>query len=69
MILVGKRMGWPFRVTLEFKLADLWVGAFYDRRKAYYSLLGGRMVSEELHVWICLLPCLPIHVIIPWRIS
>lgn len=35
------------RLSLEFKRADLWVGAFYT----------------ETDVWICLLPCLPIH----WR--
>jgi hypothetical protein len=39
-------------VRLEWKLADLWVGAFWSFDKA----TGG-------DVWICLLPCLPIHII------
>jgi len=37
------------KITVEFKLADLWVGAFWKQ-------------SEEiLHIWICLLPCFPLH--------
>lgn len=37
------------KITLELKLADMWVGAFFKRS------------GDVLHVWICLLPCLPIH--------
>jgi len=40
---------WNF--CLEFKLADLWVGAFW---------------SEDdiglIDIYICVLPCLPIHI-------
>lgn len=43
------------RIRLEWKLADLWVGVYWARRN-----LG------ELHVWICLVPCLPVHV---WWLS
>jgi len=35
-----------FSIALEWKLADLWVGLFFTRTEA----------------WLCLLPCLPIHV-------
>jgi hypothetical protein len=35
-----------FRVTLEWKLADLWIGVFFTRGD----------------VWVCILPCLPIHI-------
>ncbi len=35
-----------WRISLEWKLADLWVGLFFTRTEA----------------WLCLLPCLPIHV-------
>lgn len=44
---IGRR---EFRVNLEFKLQDLWVGAYWD---ANYT---------GVHVWVCLLPCLPLHV-------
>jgi hypothetical protein len=37
------------RVRLEYKLADMWIGAFWDRK------------GDTLHVWVCLLPCLPLH--------
>lgn len=42
-------------ITLEFKLADLWVGVFW---KNSCSLPG----FELFHMWICIVPCLPIHV-------
>lgn len=38
------------QIRLEFKLADLWIGAFWQRR------------IDGLHIWICFLPCLPIHI-------
>lgn len=37
-------------VDLERKLADLWIGAFWSRS------------GPLLNVWICLLPCPPIHI-------
>jgi hypothetical protein len=40
------------RVALEWKLADLWIGAFWKRGE------------YELDIWVCLLPCLPIHITI-----
>lgn len=42
------------RISLEFKIEDLWIGAFWRR-----SLHG-------LDVWICLIPCLPIHIFIEY---
>jgi len=39
-------------IRLEFKLADLWIGLFWKR------------LEETLHRWICLLPALPLHIII-----
>jgi len=38
------------RVRLEWKPEDLWVGVFWRR--------SGRRTD----VWVCLLPCLPIHI-------
>lgn len=39
-------------IQLEFKLADLWIGLFWKHQ------------ALTLHLWICLLPTLPIHVVI-----
>lgn len=43
------------RVRLEFKLADLWVGAFFRKLKA------PGLRARQYDVWICLIPCFPIH--------
>jgi hypothetical protein len=37
---------------IEFKLADCWIGAYWAKQ------------GDDIHVWVCLLPCLPIHLII-----
>lgn len=39
-------------IALEFKLADLWIGLFWKRQ------------AQTLHLWICLLPTLPLHIVI-----
>lgn len=39
-------------ITLEFKLVDLWIGLFW------------KCQEQDLHIWICLLPTLPIHIIL-----
>ena len=49
-------------ISLEFKLEDLWIGVFWKSINADYgSILG--IVTEDLHIWICIIPCLPIHII------
>lgn len=40
------------KIQLEFKLEDLWVGMYWKRSE------------DRTDVWVCLLPCLPIHFII-----
>lgn len=40
------RMGW--------KLQDVWVGVYWEKH-----LTGWTTVTW--HVWICLLPCVPLH--------
>lgn len=39
----------------EFKLADLWVGAFWRR------------TSNSVDVWICFVPCVPLHISWWWN--
>jgi hypothetical protein len=43
------RLGRCWRVALEFKLADMWIGVYWDRRPVH------------LDIWICLVPCFPLH--------
>jgi hypothetical protein len=49
-------------ISLECHPADCRVGAFWERRRTHYST-GKGMVTAELHVWVCLVPCFPLHVI------
>ena len=36
-------------LQLEFKIEDLWIGAYW------------RQTNKKFDLWICLLPCIPIH--------
>lgn len=47
-------------VRLELKWQDLWVGVFWRTD----DLLGDRY----LNVWICLIPCLPLHLSCNWEL-
>lgn len=63
------------RISLEFKLQDMWVGGYWhsewslshgdDKKMKVKNLphLGGKVNVQRvvLDVWICLLPTLPIH--------
>ena len=62
------------KARLEFKLADLWIGVFWSRRTGHWipsadrktGMLAAKRSMEVLHVWICFVPCLPLHVQITW---
>lgn len=43
------------RWRLEFKVEDLWIGAFW---RFIHDANGGTAGAE---LWVCLLPCLPLH--------
>jgi hypothetical protein len=46
-----------WRVRLEFKLQDLWIGAYWH--KSFATVPGP---FWEFDLWICLVPCCPIHI-------
>lgn len=58
------------KVEVEFKLQDFWIGVFWkmterDSKELVYSQKhnGNIYVPEKfLDIWICLIPCLPIHI-------
>jgi hypothetical protein len=53
-------------IRLEFKPQDCWVGAFWRKETLWeYGSYGDGYAVNEYHIWLCLLPCLPIH--IWWR--
>ncbi len=37
-------------IRLEFKLQDCWIGLYWKRDQ------------DRLHVWLCVLPCVPLHI-------
>lgn len=43
------RQSW--RLGIEFKKQDCWMGVFWQTQ------------HRDLHIYICILPCLPIHII------
>lgn len=47
-------------IRLDFKPQDFWIGAYWTFKKADYGCFLGRCVMEW-HLYVCLLPCLPIH--------
>jgi len=45
----------------EWKFADLWVGAFW---KTTYSHFNDEPAPTCTDVWVCILPCVPLHITI-----
>lgn len=46
------------RIRLEFKLEDMWVGVFW---KHGFATLDSGKKKLWTDIWLCLLPCLPVH--------
>ena len=49
------------RLAFELKLEDLWIGVFWRHGYAKFDYENRPMWTD---VWICLLPCCPLHVTI-----
>lgn len=49
------------RVQFEWKIEDLWIGVFWRHGYAQFDAGDRRMFTD---VWICLVPCCPLHVTI-----
>lgn len=47
------------RVRLEFVPRDVWVGAYWRRDTARDN---APFAFDSYDLWLCLLPCLPLHV-------
>lgn len=44
-----------WQCRFEFKLQDMWIGAFWKR------------IGNCVDVWICFLPCVPLHICCHWH--
>ena len=61
------------KIKLEFKWQDLWIGV-YPEKKLLLSFSEMKIAPDgirryldtirtwERHIWICIVPCLPIHI-------
>lgn len=47
-------------VRFEWKLADMWVGLYWSRERL------ADMSDHLFHVWVCFLPCIPLHIC--WKV-
>lgn len=44
-----------YHIEMEFKLQDLWIGAFWKR------------LGNCIDLWLCIVPCFPIHISWWWN--
>jgi hypothetical protein len=51
------------RIRLEFVPADCWVGVYWRRKTepAGYGTVRTPGTMSRLDVWVCVVPCLPLH--------
>ncbi len=57
-ILLRKQLGEGASLSLEWKYQDMWLGAFWLTR---YTEGDFSPMYRVFELWVCLLPCLPIH--------
>lgn len=48
------------KIKIEFKLEDCWIGIHWKWNKE-----PSNISKSELDIWICLIPCFPLHIFIP----
>ena len=51
------------KVKIEYKLQDFWVGIFWKSDIEH----GQGETVKRYHIWICLIPCFPIHIITKYK--
>lgn len=49
------------KAQLELKWQDMWFGAYWEKKEIQHR---GQIYPrrKEFHIWICVVPCLPIHI-------
>ena len=57
------RLGHGKWIAIEFKPQDCWIGIYWTTKDVRaYSIVGGLVVAEW-HLWVCIIPCVPVHFI------
>ena len=62
------------KARFEFKVQDLWIGVFWRRQQTQRicdedqgdNAIWRPRIAERLDVWLCLLPCIPFHIVALW---
>lgn len=54
------------RCRMEFKVEDMWVGAFWKHTDIKIDDETKRFATD---IWICLIPCVPLHLTFLWNCS
>lgn len=54
-----KPLRWMTTVAVEWKPQDAWIGCFWKRTEF--------ATFHSIDVWICFVPCIPIHIWRHWR--
>lgn len=58
--LIARGQKWKLRI--EFVKQDVWIGVFWRSLRNYESTgLNGPGEPQNLDVWVCIVPCFPIH--------
>jgi len=57
---VGLRL---WRLSLELVWHDCWVGCYWTWKTGVYGD-PEPMITRELHMYLCIVPCLPLHVVL-----
>jgi hypothetical protein len=59
MLRLGPRPWW---IQVECNIHDAWLGVYWCWKAACYATAYG-LVMQELHLYICVLPCVPVHLV------
>lgn len=54
-----------WKVRLEWKPPDLWVGVFWKTTHITGPGICCAQIPVSTDIWVCLIPCVPIHITVP----
>lgn len=52
----------PLWAEVCFVPSDVWVGIYWTWKRTYYYA-DSALITAELHLYLCLVPCVPLHVV------